>query len=393
MWMTSVPEIHRNSFYGLLYETHSSLTLHHMSRILVLLFFLAGTSASTLWAQCNAGSDAVTDLCANSEVTDLNGLLSMDADPVGFWEAPDGSVHDGMLDPQMAVPGLYAYIVNLDAQGAPCLVPDTAFVDVQILDVFPASFAMDMDTGCEEAMVRLENTSNAPGYTSCRWDFGDGGASTICNPEHTFSGEGTYDVTLTISNGAGCESSVTMEDAVTINASPVASFSLKETPISTVDGEGSFVNESVGGVSYEWIIPGIGVFTDSDPVVVFPSTEDSYYVCLEVTAANGCTDSYCSNVLVRDDVLIYVPSAFTADQDFVNDVFKPELSFSPDLYRFEVFDRWGNVVFGTDDPAQGWNGSQQANDIFSPDSYYAWRIKVVKDATVIERKGHVLMLR
>ena len=49
---------------------------------------------------------------------------------------------------------------------------------------------------------------------------------------------------------------------------------------------------------------------------------------------------------------LYVPNAFTPDNDGVNDAFHPlGAGFEGDLYTFSVFNRWGEVVFATDDPS------------------------------------------
>ena len=54
---------------------------------------------------------------------------------------------------------------------------------------------------------------------------------------------------------------------------------------------------------------------------------------------------------------LYVPNAFTPDNDGVNDAFHPlGAGFEGSSYSFSVFSRWGEVVFATDDPEQPWIG-------------------------------------
>ena len=75
---------------------------------------------------------------------------------------------------------------------------------------------------------------------------------------------------------------------------------------------------------------------------------------------------------------LYVPNAFTPDNDGVNDAFHPMGSgFEGDLYTFSVFNRWGEVVFATDDPKLPWIGqnNQRLGTHFVPDGVYGYRVE------------------
>ena len=75
---------------------------------------------------------------------------------------------------------------------------------------------------------------------------------------------------------------------------------------------------------------------------------------------------------------LYVPNAFTPDNDGVNDAFHPMGSgFEGDLYTFSVFNRWGEVVFATDDPELPWIGqnNQRLGTHFVPDGVYGYRVE------------------
>jgi gliding motility-associated-like protein len=56
---------------------------------------------------------------------------------------------------------------------------------------------------------------------------------------------------------------------------------------------------------------------------------------------------------------IYIPNAFTPDNDFLNDNFKPVMSYQPTSYIFCVYNRWGEKIFSTTDYREGWNGTFQ----------------------------------
>lgn len=60
----------------------------------------------------------------------------------------------------------------------------------------------------------------------------------------------------------------------------------------------------------------------------------------------------------RPASLFYVPNVFSPDRNGINDIFRPlpAQGITVEEYRFEVFDRWGNLMFASDDPQQGWDG-------------------------------------
>ena len=94
----------------------------------------------------------------------------------------------------------------------------------RILTVPVANFAADKTEGTTPLTVKFTDTSiNHP--TGWKWNFGDGQTSTVQNPEHTFSGEGTYNVTLVATNGDGSSDAKSMNTKVNrVLTPPVANF-------------------------------------------------------------------------------------------------------------------------------------------------------------------------
>ncbi len=93
----------------------------------------------------------------------------------------------------------------------------------------------------------------------------------------------------------------------------------------------------------------------------------------------------------------FVPSAFTPNKDDINEVFKP--LWSDDViiesYLFEVFDRWGNLQFRSDDPTASWDGTiKERQDKIA---VYVWKLDAVivtcNERQIIKDKGDVTMFR
>ncbi len=364
-----------------------------MNVLRLIVFSLLLVSIHHVKAQCNAGNDVTVTLCDNGSPYDLFNSITGAPITGGSWLDPNDMLFTNPLDPAVASGGIYKYIVTSDLLGNACASDDTAFVAVTIVAVPVVTFSMDDNEGCGVLQVQFSNTTVAPGFINCNWDFGDGGISSVCSPIHIFTGPDCYDVSLTVSNTIGCSAAGSIASAACVLEDPTALFELDENPILTSDPIAVFIDRSIGAATHEYIISGVGNFSVPEPQVEFPPIEGTYFTCLEVTAANGCQDSYCSNVLVRDDVLIYVPSAFTPNLDNVNETFKPTLSFEPQRYELRIYDRWGNEIFYSDSPEIGWSGSTNQSEFYSPDGYYAYRIKAVLNGEVIEKVGQVTLLR
>jgi gliding motility-associated-like protein len=116
-------------------------------------------------------------------------------------------------------------------------------------------------------------------------------------------------------------------------------------------------------------------------------------------AENMCgTDS--ATVAVEEalcDCPLYVPTAITLNLDGLNDVFQPSITCEVNNYIFSVFDRWGKLIFQTNDQRDFWDGSVVGGGYFVPDGVYHWRITydvvLVNGVHIAEKVGHLTVLR
>ena len=69
---------------------------------------------------------------------------------------------------------------------------------------------------------------------------------------------------------------------------------------------------------------------------------------------------------------LYVPNAFTPNNDGVNDVFKAE-GVNIRGYQMHIYNRWGQLIFTSDDPEEPWLGNVQGGDHYAPDGLYMWK--------------------
>ena len=97
-----------------------------------------------------------------------------------------------------------------------------------------------------------------------------------------------------------------------------------------------------------------------------------YYAQLTVTNTLGCTDS--AYTLVEGPVLIYIPNAFTPNNDGINDAFKVVIS-EVTRYELDIFNRWGELVFHSEDPDEVWIGNVNWGEHYAPAGMYNYRLK------------------
>ncbi len=117
----------------------------------------------------------------------------------------------------------------------------------------------------------------------------------------------------------------------------------------------------------------------SEDYSMFASAVSSASVAYYVTAADPGAPAgaplFLSNItLVRSTENIFMPNAFTPDDDGVNDFFIPVMTFTPSKYEFRIFSRTGVMLFHTSSHGTGWDGRH--NDKPMPSGVYLWSLRL-----------------
>ncbi len=118
-----------------------------------------------------------------------------------------------------------------------------------------------------------------------------------------------------------------------------------------------------------------------------------------IVATNDCGISEASTRAeqVRCYCEMFVPNAFTPDLDGLNELFFPVINCELDEYHFTVINRWGETVFKSSTPGEGWNGSSPGRTHWAHNDIYVWKVSyrtdVAGELIVVNKLGHVLLLR
>jgi gliding motility-associated-like protein len=189
----------------------------------------------------------------------------------------------------------------------------------------------------------------------------------------------------------------TVLSVVTVHPNPVALIGAEPYLLTSDSPNVTFSNLSTGQLISTWNF-GDGTIMEQSNTTFdyqYPYEEGDYLVELLVESQYGCLDSTTQLIQVKGDVIYYVPNAFTPDGDEHNNMFAPVFTsgYIPGSYQFDVYNRWGELIFSSQNPELGWDGYY--NFAKCTEGMYAYSIKFVVSSTNELRyiSGHVNLLK
>ncbi|MGB1041327.1 MAG: PKD domain-containing protein, partial [Flavobacteriales bacterium] len=289
--------------------------------------------------------------------------------------------------------GIYYFVLEVSNLG--CIsVTDT--VKIEIVSNPIVDFDVDDSTVCLNVCNNFTNLStiNDPSgsvISNYTWTFGDGQNSTSNDPTHCYNEVGDYTVKLYAVSNYGCIDSMVKTNYISVNPLPIAGFEVGPDEL-TPEAQTIFTDLSIGALTYLYDFGNGSTSTNPNPIYNYP-VEGTYTVKQLVTNEFGCKDSVERIINVLDKENVFIPNAFTPDNDGFNEVFMPVFSsVDSDNYSFKIFNRWGEIMFETTDITEGWDGTH--NGVKVPTGTYVWRItyKQLNGLKVESKNGHVTLL-
>lgn len=254
---------------------------------------------------------------------------------------------------------------------------DTSIQTIRIRPHPPVpDFTVDPPFRCSPLSVQFTNTSQFS--DTYEWTFDDGQKSTLKDPVITFKYPGKYGAFLRATGPGGIQQ-LRRDDIVEVFALPRAHFFATPTRLILPNSTVSLTDISTDAVRWKWRIDldGTEYFTDTAPNTsyTFP-IEGKFSVTLIAMTDKGCSDTLERPQLI--DVIkggkSYIGNAFTPNGDGTNDVFKPYLQgVLTNDYLFEIYNRWGQRVFSTNQINEAWNGVFEGAPA-TPDTY-VWMVQ------------------
>lgn len=143
------------------------------------------------------------------------------------------------------------------------------------------------------------------------------------------------------------------------------------------------------GVTFLWTpADGLNDANIQSPIAVL---QDNQSYTVDVTSELGCKGSGTVNLSIKRQESIIIPTAFSPNGDGKNEVLTPLVNDIESLRYFRIYNRWGQLVFFTDQLNTGWNGSFKGGSAIS--GTYVWEIEGVSTkGKVITKRGSVMLL-
>lgn len=202
---------------------------------------------------------------------------------------------------------------------------------------------------------------------------------------------GNYDITVRDSLNCFADTSISIGGPSEVIANFNVSTNITFVPFTEL----TFSNRSLGANSYVWNFIGLDSLFSTNITYKFPDQVDDYQVCLTATNSNGCSDIFCNWIIVKEELGIYIPNSFTPNNNRLNDTFKPVLIKDKVVeYTFLIYDRWGQLIFETNDPDVGWNGTDKDGSKIIQSGVYVYNLKVLDSDNIEHKKtGKIQLLK
>lgn len=327
--------------------------------------------------------------CYFGEQISLNGSINAKAPAGGFkynWTASSGNTvtNPNSMSSAATVNNIFNYFIleTIDTFG--CVLRDSANIRVQIFkgSVYPTSILLCEDEGAIlTAGGGVDYRWTAPIYTGQNPGIeNDKNYKTFIYPE---LGEHVYKIVIT--NDRNCVDEI--EIPVVVKAKPEITVLPKDTTIKIGD---AIDLKAFGGLDYSWE-PNVNINTPEGPTVLVRPTKDIKYI---VVGRNeyGCPNTDTANITIDFTSQTFMPNAFSPNGDGLNDIFKIQNVRFERLILFNIYNRFGNLIFSTQDVNKGWDGTIDGKP--APSDVYFYMIQLgFGNSNTQTIKGDVTLIR
>ena len=309
--------------------------------------------------------------------------------PGGFflWSSGQTTASISTLD---SVSTLYSATYTLENCQSPLVTTNVIIRPLPLTD-----FSADTTYGCIPLNVTFTPLNPNP-LTLYQWSSTNGFTGQGTQPQILYGVGGCYDVQV-LATLAGCIDSLTLIDYICVQNYPQASFSSSTLLFTETSQSVTFENTSLGATSYLWDFGNGDFSTQVSPTQLFMGTGSGFEITLIASTSMGCIDSSSIAIAPQRGGIYYIPNSFTPDGDGYNQVFKPQFTsgFDPWNYNLTIYNRWGEVIFESNNLEVGWDGTYGLSGINVAAGSYTYKIniKVPQNDLKMTITGHINLIR
>jgi len=268
--------------------------------------------------------------------------------------------------------------------------PVGSSIDFSVMDTVNADFTYNITYGCSQDMINFFQVGNN-GINKWKWNLDDNLSSTQQNPVGSYSIFNTKNIQCIVSNGFCSDTSrqsILLENFLKADFTvPADNCPREPVPIT---------NTSIGKISQlNWSFGDGGSGIGPSPVHVYstPNGATIYTITLTVLDDFGCQQSISKKIKVYPSCIIAVPNGFTPNSDGHNDFLYPLNAVKAQNLEFYVYNRWGQLMFQTNNWKTGWDGRLSGQP--QPAGTYVWMLRFVERDTQkkVFLKGTTILVR
>ncbi|MFX3626083.1 MAG: gliding motility-associated C-terminal domain-containing protein [bacterium] len=285
----------------------------------------------------------------------------------GIWSSID---NPATHNPQTSTTYVLTVSDNCSKQ-----ITDTATVTV--ISIIPnAKFTAFPREGCPPLQVTFKDSSTGNDTAKNVWIIeGDsivGGTTTT----YLFNTPGEYDIKLKVFNSFGCFNNYDIKNSIQVYDKPRAQFSVR-VPVREINYPVYILNLSERANVFFWKINNELPFTTYNTNEITHSFSDSGYHQIQLIAQNalGCKDTQTQRVRIFENVLCFIPNAFTPNTDDRNEAFFPVCT-GLNSYELSIYNRWGQLLYQCENCS--WDGTFKRKKV--PDGVYLYTLSLVGDS-------------
>ncbi len=328
--------------------------------------------------QVDASTIAPAAICEDEQL-DLSTLVVGDAGGQWSTNAPPGSLGGNIFFGNDQ--GGQSFDLNYTVTTGPDCI-DITTQTIQVLET-PVVIAGDGGDLCSNETINLSGF--ADGADSVFWSGGQGQFSSPANESTSYTPAITESgaVYLYLTASAFCGTQV---DSVLLNITPAVPINVPAT-ITIDQGDSVPINISGGSGSFVWSDPDNTLSCTDCPN---PTAQPIATTIYNVLSLDGCTEASLT-IIVNQPPSFTFPNAFSPNGDGVNEVFR---ALQNDVVEMELFiyDRWGKLLYSTDNVLEGWDGSYEGEPVDIGVYVYYARYKY-DDEVARFHKGNVTVVR
>ena len=257
-----------------------------------------------------------------------------------------------------------------------CSNPLQVEIPIPFFDNATPQITVTPQTGCVPLTSNFEVEDL--GFQSVEWRMGDGRViSNQIQFDYVYTQAGDYTPNLRVISAEGCYNEL---QAPAITAYPLPTGSITQFPsvITEANNEARF---SIAGnyvAGAEWTLSRLGdtlLQSNAYPLsYTFSSDTGSFDLHAIMVSPFGCEAPVRRTVLVRKELRLFIPNAFSPNGDGSNDVFGLEATgLELNGFSISIHNRWGEQVFSSKDPQFGWDGIYLGEE--AQPGTYAWALK------------------